>query len=493
MKTNFINIILCAAVAIGMTSCDLDQQVFSQMTSDNFPMTEEDASSLLTGLYGYIKNNSGGVNSGSANGTWGWPVWSCGNSGPFGLNENTTDEAYYLEGTQFREFTWGAGEDLTVDYHLNRNIARATYLLGVLDKMNIAEAKKNTMIAETKCIRATIMSCLYSLFGPVQMVLSPDSVDNIKYEPRPTKEAYFNQMVKDLTEAIPNLYDKTQGTSNWGRLNKGYANMLLMKLYMNDHQWAKAQTCAEAITKMGYKLSDDYFDAFKNEQSDETIWAIPSGAQADNELFFYQIPSDCANVCGQDVAPYWGVLCMPWSFYETFTANDVRKKGVGTTYIGPDGTLHQRYNNPGQRLQYGPIIVKYFLPKDKTSSGNFHQVCYRYADVILSLAEIENNLNGPTDKALNYLKQITDRAGTTSTIPADIQSSKEKFNEFLLAERGRELYYEGCRRDDLIRFGKFISNAKARGKDAKDYQVLFPIPSSVITESGGIVKNNAGY
>jgi hypothetical protein len=45
----------------------------------------------------------------------------------------------------------------------------------------------------------------------------------------------------------------------------------------------------------------------------------------------------------------------------------------------------------------------------------------------------------------------------------------------------------------LIRHGKFISNAKARGKDAKDYQVLFPIPSAVIIEGKGIIKQNDGY
>ena len=193
---------------------------------------------------------------------------------------------------------------------------------------------------------------------------------------------------------------------------------------------------------------------------------------------------------------------MTWSFYDTFTSGDVRKKGIAPTYKQyvknsqtgrVDTILHTRYNNPGERLQYGPLVVKYFIDKQLSSSGRFHQVCFRYADVILSLAEIENELNGPTNKALDYLKQITDRAQTTATIPSDIQASKDNFREFLLAERGRELYLEGWRREDLIRFGKFISNARARGKDAKDYQVLLPIPSKVITQSGGIVKQNPGY
>lgn len=239
--------------------------------------------------------------------------------------------------------------------------------------------------------------------------------------------------------------------------------------------------------------SDHYLTPFTEEQSMENVWAIPSGSQGDNEFFYYTIPSNCSYVCGMDVAPYWGVVTMPWEFYETFTANDVRKKGIGDHYTGPDGTEYTRNGVHQGNLQYGAIVTKYMLPKERTSSGNLHQCCFRYADVILSLAEIENNLHGPTDKALSYLKMITDRAHTTNTIPSDIQESKEKFNQFLLAERGRELYFEGWRREDLIRFGEFIKNAQARGKHAKEYMEIMPIPPQVITESGGIVKNNPGY
>ena len=65
----------------------------------------------------------------------------------------------------------------------------------------------------------------------------------------------------------------------------------------------------------------------------------------------------------------------------------------------------------------------------------------------------------------------------------------------ILDERGRELYYEfGIRRQDLIRNGSFISNARARGfATAQDTQVLFPIPSDVIIQSGGIIAQNPGY
>ena len=65
-------------------------------------------------------------------------------------------------------------------------------------------------------------------------------------------------MTKDLEEAMPYLYDKTNGTSNWGRVNKGLCNMPLMKLYMNDHQWDKALPYAKKLMTMGYSLADNY-------------------------------------------------------------------------------------------------------------------------------------------------------------------------------------------------------------------------------------------
>ncbi len=61
-------------------------------------------------------------------------------------------------------------------------------------------------------------------------------------------------------------------------------------------------------------------------------------------------------------------------------------------------------------------------------------------------------------------------------------------------ERGRELFMEGWRRQDLIRFGKYIEFARNRGcTAAKDHMVLFPIPPKVITESGGVIEQNPGY
>ena len=115
----------------------------------------------------------------------------------------------------------------------------------------------------------------------------------------------------------------------------------------------------------------------------------------------------------------------------------------------------------------------------------------RYAEVLLSFAEAENELNGPNAEAVRALKQVTDRAGVE--IPATATANKEAFRNYLLLERGHELFGEGVRRQDLIRHGVYIKLARERGNNAQDYQVLFPIPQFAITESNGILEQNPGY
>lgn len=492
MKTKIIYVLLAFYMSFTFNSCDLDSKVYSSFAETNFPQTEEDARSLLTGLYAYFKCNSGAVNDNS-NGAWCWPIFAMGSGGWLGLSEMTSDEIYNIELQQIF-FNWGSAYDTYSTYTVSRNITRATYILDVLDRsIDIPEETRKGLIAETKCLRAWLMFCFYDLYGPIPVVTDPAKLDDVKYESRPSKEEYFNQMVKDLTEALPYLYEKTNNTENWGRVNKGLATMLLVKLYMNDHQYDKALPYAESMLQMGYTLSLDYSKVFTEEHNNENIWSVPSGVQMGNEWFFYMIPSTCAEVCGIKVTPYWGVTMMRWDFYDSYDKDDKRLAGVADYYTGTDGTLYSRNGNQGDRLPYGAIIVKYLLPKEQTSAGNIPLVICRYADVLLSLAEIENELNGPTDKALDYLKQVTERAGVSHTIPSNIQNNKDTFKEFLLAERGRELYFEGWRRQDLIRFGKFIEKGKQMGYPAKDHMVLFPIPPKVIIESGGVVENNPGY
>lgn len=111
---------------------------------------------------------------------------------------------------------------------------------------------------------------------------------------------------------------------------------------------------------------------------------------------------------------------MRWDFYDTFADNDKRKNAILCEYDTNDGVRKNRNNG-----MTGAIPIKF----TDTQFANYgiqkaHPVL-RYAEVLLSYAEAENELNGPTQEAINAVKQVTDRAGVT--IPESALVGKMNF------------------------------------------------------------------
>src|SRR5690606_32257361 len=117
---------------------------------------------------------------------------------------------------------------------------------------------------------------------------------------------------------------------------------------------------------------------------------------------------------------------------------------------------------------------------------------YRYGDVLLMLAESINEANGgPTQEAYDAIDAVRERAGL-DPLPAGL--SKQQFLAKVQDERLFELWAEGWRRDDLIRWGLFVQRAIDDGATGVDEtRVLFPIPRAAVTESNGVIKQNNGY
>jgi len=115
----------------------------------------------------------------------------------------------------------------------------------------------------------------------------------------------------------------------------------------------------------------------------------------------------------------------------------------------------------------------------------------RYADILLSHAEALNEINGPTQEALDLINAVRTKAGVPLLNLSDF-GSKESLRDHILRERGWEFFSEELRRQDLVRHGKFIEFGKNRGKIAFDYQVLYPIPQSEIDRNPNLEQND-GY
>ncbi len=135
---------------------------------------------------------------------------------------------------------------------------------------------------------------------------------------------------------------------------------------------------------------------------------------------------------------------------------------------------------------------KYWPDPNGVGENMGNDIVYiRYADVLLSRAEALNELNGPNQESIDLINQVRQRANTTLLKLADY-TNKLLLRDFLLAERGREFFSEGLRREDLIRHGKFIQSAKERGYAAKEYQVVYPIPLQQIDANPNLTQNE-GY
>lgn len=144
--------------------------------------------------------------------------------------------------------------------------------------------------------------------------------------------------------------------------------------------------------------------------------------------------------------------------------------------------------------------------KDKNSTAiNFPIL--RYSDVLLMLAEAENELNGP-DNAYQYLNAVRERAGASAVSGL----SKDDFRQMVKDERGRELCFEYTRHFDLIRWGEFVEDmnelvdyARAGGEWNQGptnvytyFQVssaynYFPIPDAEMSVNKSITTNNPGW
>lgn len=500
--------ILMACLLFAGCKKQLETKVYSSLTPDNFYQSEGDANAALMTLYIPFSSYWGNPDPGS--GTWYAALYNADIKSYLSKSLISTDEIYNEGGgantADLFNFTWGQdtwqGANDAVYYKISY-VAKATEIISAISNSSaLSDAVKKSYIAQAKTLRAWLMFILYDFYGPLNVKTDYATLTDTSATPRPAKAAYIAQIEKDIAEALPDLADKYNAdAANWGRVGKGLARMVLLKLYMQEKQWAKAETVARDLMTMGYSLMTGplgYRDVFRAKANRELIYAVPANAASANWWSQEVFPLDfkaapdfiyASDVPGTGIATRasgWLTQYMPWAYYDKFEAADIRR----------NTTIVDHYTNTANAVITRSNSMKGAIPLKYTSiplSGDAQPidvVVYRYADVLLSLAEIINEQNGPTAEAFSLANQVRARAGVSNFSGM----TQVQFKQALLDERGRELYGEGVRRQDLIRNGTYISNALARGKvNAKEYMVLYPIPRAVITQSRGVITQNSGY
>lgn len=491
---NNIQYLLICVLGMGMTSClgNLDSVVLDKIIPENYYQNEDDARAAVTSIY-HPMNSQGDLF-----GMWeSYFMISNLSADDMGI---TRDDSEVVE-----KFQWTTTTHVVSKHYvpLIKHVSSATLLMDDLKGTPMNETRKKELIAEVQCARGHYLLLLYDFYGTAGVVTDPEIIRNtgngVVLE-RMSKPDFVALIEKDLKEAAA-ILPKTYAANDWGHFTQGAAYAILLKLYMQEKRWADAESICREIMKNGYKLQSSYASVFstENAKNNEIIWAIPCLAQGGYGNVWMAHVAPPLYPFENEYIQRWYVHNTPWRFYDKYyEAGDDRLNSlVGEFMYTPEGAkepiLATRDNF--DHLKKGALPFKYPEdPKQTTEKAGNDLVIYRYADVLLTLAEAINEQVGPTAEAIGYVEDIRKRVGLPNSIPASATANKDAFRDYVLDERARELFCEGHRRRDLIRHDRFISTALEEGYiTAKPHMVLFPLPQSIIDESKGKIKNNPEY
>lgn len=490
MKSLKNNIAILLVIAL-FSACEgyLDEKPYSQLAPENFLKTKEGLESLLGAAYAsasnMVSNNS---------------IYT------FAADEWITDIAYqtgdgvHATALQYINYTWDPtvgllqGESWDYPYRAIRN---ANQVLESLQELEASESDKILYEAEARFLRATCYLKLYYKFGPVPLRTSTDQELQL---PRAAEEELLSFIETELLESIPNLPDPGQEV-DYGRAHKAAAQGWLVIFYLNDKQWQKSADMAnQIITQWNYDLFPEYEDLFKveNERNQEYIWVRPAKTSADrrasNSWMNTAFPEGFAKDprTGLEFSNAWrnwpNEFRIRDQFYHSFEEGDKRRDLILTEYINTNGDLVNLLDDQDNTRSF-----KYWPDPDGINASFGNDIPeIRYADILLSRAEALNELNGPTQEALDLINIVRDRADLDPLTLSQF-SSQSDLREHILKERGWEFYSEGKRRLDMIRMGVLISNAQQRGiTNAQAHHVRYPIPFATM-DANPLLVQNEGY
>jgi starch-binding outer membrane protein, SusD/RagB family len=494
MKKIVYSFLVSASVAV-MGCTDLEEGTYGRQAADEFYATEVGINAALAGIYNEVRGDWNGK--GIAGADRGW----------FDLNETSTDEmmiptrsdgAWNDNGIWRAMYThtWtGSQEFIGNTWNwLYRSVFKANLAIELLEKAKADRAR----IAEARVLRAYFYYMLMDGWGDVPFY----TVNNVTVDQIPqTKRAdVFAFVVKEINENVEFL-PTTKGGSFYGRFNKWAAYALLAKLNLNAEVYTGTPKYAETIAAADKIINEGGFALQQNLYDNAGTSAVFGDRLNDQEVImsvYVDALSAPRNIIGIRSlhGPHgnalfgfstWNGATVHQDFVNKYSDNDKRKK---QWLVGPQpGGVN--YNLEISSLTSAGITDgarnAKFLPvppfEPGASASNDFPV-FRYADVLLTKAEALLRSGGSEATAKSLVNQVRRRAGL-----ADLTTTLT-LNE-VYDERGRELAWEGHRRQDMIRFGTFTAARAFKAPSASTYK-LFPIPAEAI-RNNSTLKQNLGY
>lgn len=402
-------------------------------------------------------------------------------------------------------------------------------------KIGMTEQDKVSIIAETKVLRAWHYLKLLDMYGNVPVVTTVATPLNPETKPRAEVFAFIEKEVKDNVESLQPL-----SPSLVGRITKAAGYAMLAELYLNAEVWAgtpRWDDCVAACDKIisgqaggldgAPALDPGIYGPFSvdNDKSKENLFQIAYDFKNGNfrlpfEGIFWHYRQREIN--GADRDGNNGIVVIPTAF-DAYKDNDLRKQKwflIGQqNKFGTDQPVlgTEEYNNkplvfvkeirrnsegetgPGGMTRgeenSGARFNKYQvgMPTDAKYWSNDY-VLYRLTEIYYNKAEalMRKNSNEATQQVVDLVNQCKQRRFMAADWAAEQYTTASLTMDEFLAERGREFIFEGKRRTDLIRFGKFVTASWWDHTPTEKNKELFPIPQTQIAINPNL-KQNPGY
>lgn len=541
MKKNIYKLILLTAAIIitsGMNSCtNLDETLYSQLNVNNFynnrvevlqaalrPFTHMQAWLAPTGQNGYYYHAELSADQ------LAWPQ-----KGRHG----------YDGGDHFRQHyhTWtdNEGRMRTAWVLIWSGVGYVNAAIADLEQIDykslgIADAEMASILAELKVLRAYHYLKIMELWGNVPIITTVGEPLN---PPTQSKAEVFDFVKKELEENVPKLLPYSNDLVGRVSATAGYA--MLAELYINAEYFVGTPmydqciaTCNKIINgeagglggkpELAKNLTESFSNTNKNAK--EALFQFAFSRQGGFSFGFTGFFMGYSNISQVLNVGYsgWNAFVVVPSAYDAYAENDLRKKewflfgpqykyGTNDPILGTEEFSGKPfvYVNSIRRESEGDFTSEGSMAEGEENSGarfdkyktgtlndaNYwenHYLIYRLTEIFFYKAEaIMRKNNGVANaEAVELINACRKRAFTEADWPAAQYTTATLTMDELLAERGREFIFEGKRRNDLIRFGKYTTATWWDHKPTSKFRELYPIPHTQIAANPNLVQNE-GY
>ena len=506
MKRLNIFLVIFALIA-GLTACDdkLDVTNPNYQTTYDFGDSESELQEAVISCYNRIRLEGTFARVGyTIDAVRGDEVWNSSQQWYLDCDNLNHTSAYFMAEWPWRD-----------NYHV---VNRTNFVLSKVDGVEMPEDSYNQIKGQALFLRSLAYYNLTTYYQDVPLITNYDDYADIStmYAQTASQDSVLDKIEEDLKLAMQILPSRDEG-GEWaqGRATSGAAAGYYARALMFRQKYSEAYTVLKDIiagTYGTYALMADFGDNFKegNENNMESLFEVQfmnyGTGGTDEEWTPVNISSEAtqghaveSNYASQDLGSWGDCAAAPW-LYNLFKSEkctdgfldprlywtlvtyeseyDVVTDIPTAAYPAGDPRTNTAYNKElaaddwrtkfrSNTSQGGISIAKWTYARTGISDDvivglrtGINLRLMRYSDVLLRAAECENEINGPTQTAIDYINQVRTRVALPELQLADFPSADALFEQIANVERPKEFGCENGRGTDLIRWGFFYDSER---------------------------------